>query len=104
MQSILANVDMMKFAFVSRRDMADNKKHVLLATHTVQTTSWAKQLNLQMNDMWGKLKYVISLIENDDPESQANEYIMLKDFNKLAFRLYKKDLEEDDEDEDEEDK
>ena len=101
-QSMLAQVDVMKFAFVSRKAMDDNKKHVVLATHTVQTTSWAKQLNLQMNEMWSKLRYVVDLIEKDDPASQANEYIMLKDFNKLAFRLYKKDLEEDDEDEDEE--
>jgi hypothetical protein len=33
---------------------------------------------------------------------QSAEYIMLKDFNKLAFRLYKKDLQEE-EDDDEED-
>lgn len=41
-QALLADVDLMKFAFVSRREMNDNKKHVVLATHTVQTQSWAK--------------------------------------------------------------
>jgi translation initiation factor 3 subunit D len=34
-QALLADVDLMKFAFVSRREMNDNKKHVVLATHTV---------------------------------------------------------------------
>jgi translation initiation factor 3 subunit D len=34
-QALLAEVDLMKFAFVSRREMNDNKKHVVLATHTV---------------------------------------------------------------------
>jgi translation initiation factor 3 subunit D len=34
-QSMLADVDFIKFAFISRKDVADNKKHVLIATHTV---------------------------------------------------------------------
>ena len=34
-QSILADVDLMKFAFISRKNMEDNKKHVVLTTHTV---------------------------------------------------------------------
>ena len=36
-QAILADVDVVKYAFVSRKDMALNSKHVLLATHTVST-------------------------------------------------------------------
>lgn len=34
-QSLLAEVDLIKFAFISRKDVSDNKKHVLIATHTV---------------------------------------------------------------------
>lgn len=41
MQSILAEVDLVKFAFVSRKDANDNKKHMVLSTHFVQTASWA---------------------------------------------------------------
>lgn len=48
-QSMLADVEFMKFAFVSRKEMNDNKKHVIVGTHTVQTQSWAKQMNLSLN-------------------------------------------------------
>lgn len=37
-QSLLSDVDMIKFAFISRKNMADpTKKHCLLGTHTVKT-------------------------------------------------------------------
>ena len=42
---MLADVDHIKFAFVSRKDMSMNDKHVVLATHTIRTQNWAKQLN-----------------------------------------------------------
>ena len=34
-QSLLADVEYIKFAFVSRKDQSINSKHVVLATHTV---------------------------------------------------------------------
>ena len=56
-----------------------------------------------MENMWSKVQYLVDSIENDkENDMQSAEYIMLKDFNKLAFRLYKKDLQEE-EDDDEED-
>ena len=103
-QSILAQVDFIKFGFVTRKNMNDNKKHILVATHTVPTTNWAQQLSLQMDQMWSKVKYLIDSIEEDKKdEMESAEYIMLKDFNKLAYRLYKKDLQEEEEDDEEED-
>lgn len=36
-QAILADADCIKFAFVSRKEMDFNNKHVLLGTHTVGT-------------------------------------------------------------------
>jgi translation initiation factor 3 subunit D len=41
-QSILAGVDYMKFAFVSRKDMGKNTEHVVCGTHTVKTVAWAQ--------------------------------------------------------------
>ena len=35
LESLLSDVDQVKFAFVSRKHMNENKKHVLLGTHTV---------------------------------------------------------------------
>ena len=104
-QSILANVDLIKFAFVTRKNMENATQHQVLATHTVRANIWFKQLNMQMDQMWNKIKYLVDSIEEDqeDPEESA-EYIMLKDFNKLAFRLYKKDDEEEADEEEEQEK
>jgi translation initiation factor 3 subunit D len=41
-QSLLSQVDLIKFAFVSRKNLADSKKHVVLGTHTVKTLALAK--------------------------------------------------------------
>lgn len=107
-QSILADVDMIKYAFVSRKDMSLNNKHVLLATHTMSTQSWMHQLSLQMGDLWSNLVYLINEVEanasassaenkeeaGEEEESELSEYVLIKDFNRLAYRLYKKDIEE----------
>ena len=119
-QAMLADVDHIKFAFVTRKDMPDNTKHQVLATHTIRTKNWAQQLNLNLDDMWKNLKFIVDTVDKEsarvkaeegkvegDAEDEADErseYILLKDFNKLVLRLFKKDLgdEEDDEDEEEE--
>lgn len=120
MQALLAEVDLVKFAFVTRKDMNDNKKHVVLTTHQVQTTSWAQQMNVSMEKNWSILKYLANEIEaasnearqkkeaqsqkeekkateddeEDDDDDDEHEFILLKDFNSMAIRLYRKDEEE----------
>jgi len=108
-QSILAGAQYMKFAFVTRKSMDDAKSHVIVGTHAVKTLAWAKQLNLNMDKMWCIVKRICEEVENgtgptagaEGAEDSVGEYILLKDFNKLELRLYKKDI-EDDEDEEEE--
>jgi len=67
-QSVLAQVDYIKFGFVTRKHMDDAKKHILVATHTVPTNVWGKQLSLSMETMWNKLQYLIDIIEADNEE------------------------------------
>lgn len=105
-QSILSDVDFIKFAFISRKEMSDPKNHVVCATHTVKTASWAKQSNMNMDKMWCIIKRIVeeveeAKVEGQEGEDTMGEFILLKDFNKLEFRLYKKD--DADEEEDEED-
>lgn len=40
-QALLADTDLVKFAFISRKNMNDNKRHTVMGTHTVQTQAWA---------------------------------------------------------------
>jgi hypothetical protein len=126
-QAMLADVDHIKFAFVSRKDMPDNTKHQVLATHTIRTKNWAKQLNLNLDEMWKNLKFIVDTVEKEsaafkahqaesaltekkegedgeedaDEDQDHSEYILLKDFNKLVLRLFKKDLQEEEDDEEE---
>lgn len=64
-QALLADVDHIKFAFVSRKDMSMNDKHQVLATHTIRTQNWAKQLNLNLDDMWKNLKHIVAVVERE---------------------------------------
>lgn len=41
-QSILADVDQIKFAFVTRKTPSDNTKHVILGTYLLNTNAFAK--------------------------------------------------------------
>ena len=104
-QSILADVDFIKFAFVSRKDMGSNANHVVVATHTVKTLAWAKQSNMSMDRMWCIIKRIVEEVEEAKVEGQEEdsmgEFILLKDFNKVEFRLYKKDDADDEEAEEE---
>ena len=132
-QSLLAGVQYIKFAFVGRKDPGLNSKHVVLATHTVKTEDWANQNNLKMDNLWSNISHLISIIDYESsgravpkvdgealdesvaeeekrrmeegtmPEPRSiHEYILLKDFNKLVFRLYKKELEDEGEEDDDE--
>ena len=47
--SILAGVDQIKFAFITRKVKDSNKNHVILGTLGIETKSFANQINLNMN-------------------------------------------------------
>jgi translation initiation factor 3 subunit D len=106
-QSMLSDVDYIKFAFISRKDMGDAKNHVVVATHTVKTQAWAKQSNMSMDRMWCIIKRIVeeveeAKVEGQEEEDTQGEYILLKDFNKIEFRLYKKDEGDEEEEQEEE--
>jgi translation initiation factor 3 subunit D len=105
-QSILADVDYMKFAFVSRKNMASNKEHVVMATHTVKTLAWANQSNMSMDRMWCIIKRIVEEVEEakveGEEEDGMGEFVLLKDFQKVEFRLYKKNEEDEEEEQEEE--
>ena len=69
-QAILSEVDYIKFAFISRKDMADAKNHVVCATHTVKTLAWAKQSNMNMDRLWCVLKRIVEEVEEAKVEGQ----------------------------------
>jgi len=121
-QSMLSNVEKIKFAFISRKENNNNKKHVVVKTHTLNTEQWAKQMNMSLDNMWNIIKHVCESVEgskklkeemeresgrkpkqvdeadkkkDDEEEDEADgEYVLIKDFNKSAIQMYKKDAAE----------
>ncbi len=54
--SLLAGVDQMRIGFVSRVAPRNNVEHALLAAQRFIPKSFAAQLSLDVNNMWGIMK------------------------------------------------
>lgn len=55
--------------------------------------------------MWNLIKRIVAEVEQvreGEEDSSSGEYVLLKDCNKMELRIYKKDMEEDDEEGEEE--
>ena len=99
-QSLLAGVDNIKFAFVSRSQAGNANKHVIIGTYGIDTRSFCNQINLSMQQCWAILQETVDVIYGYG--EQSGEYIFMKDPNKAITRLFKMTAEEDDEDDDDE--
>lgn len=105
-EALLADVDQLKFGFVSRVKANDNKRHVLLGTQMYRPKEFAAQIALKNGNMWGILKHMIELCYKHLESGEKG--VILKDPNKPIIRIYKvpddafdsdeeEELEEDDE-------
>jgi len=101
--SMLAGVEQMRFAFVNRVD-AQGLTHKAVGSFTTETKSFAKQLNLNIDNCWAVLKNVIDIVyEREEP---AGEFLYLKDLSQQpVYKLVKmvEEEEEEDNDDDQED-
>lgn len=101
-QSLLSGVDEMKLGYVSRVNYKDPYSHVVLGTQSYNPTTFASQLALNQNNMWGIIKMLAELLL----EQPEGKYVLMKDPNKPVVRLYsvpQDTFEEEDEGDDEED-
>ena len=96
-QALLADTDLVKFAFISRDNMSDNKRHVVMGTHTVQTQNWAQQMNVSMDRMWNILKFIANEIL--DASKTFNEKKELAKINNAADKNLDPKTGDDEEDE-----
>lgn len=101
-QSLLAGVDAMKFAFITRKSAKVTSSHVLLGTYGIDTKSFANQINLNMPVCWAILRETIDYIFSYKEMTGTGEYIVMKDPNKAVMRIFKVTADEIDEDEPEE--
>eukprot|EP00088_Acartia_fossae_P035904 TRINITY_DN3702_c0_g1_i2.p1 TRINITY_DN3702_c0_g1~~TRINITY_DN3702_c0_g1_i2.p1 ORF type:complete len:548 (-),score=137.59 TRINITY_DN3702_c0_g1_i2:328-1971(-) len=83
-QSILAGADILKFGYVTRYNVKDSGRHVILGTKHFKPTDFAQQINLSMDNAWGVVRCVLDLIM----QQKDGKYLIVKDPNKNLLRLY----------------
>jgi len=102
-QSIIAGVDKMRFAFVQRMDPLSTKSHKVVGFTSVNPVSFAGQLNLNVANCWAVLADFASTVLSQ--ELASAEYLYMKDPVQHNYKLYhmvKTDHDEEDDDEEDE--
>jgi len=105
-QALLAGSDILKFGYITRFNMKDSSKHVVLGTQQFKPLEFAAQINLSMDNAWGIVRCIIDQVM----AQKDGKYLIVKDPNKHVIRLYdipdstfESDEEEEEEDEGEDD-
>jgi len=83
-QAVLAGVDYIKFGYVTRYNVKDSGRHVILGMQQFKPTDFAQQINLNMDNAWGIVRCVVDLIM----KQKDGKYLIVKDPNKPLLRLY----------------
>ncbi|GLE05766.1 hypothetical protein PINS_up014814 [Pythium insidiosum] len=74
-QALLSGVDEMKLAYVSRVNYKDPYSHVLLGVQSYNPSTFATQIALNQNNMWGIIKMLAELML----EQPEGKYVIMKD-------------------------
>jgi len=83
-QALLAGTDNIKLGFVSRQSQKDNYNQVILATQDYTPREFATQINLNPKNAWAILKRIIDACM----KQPTGKYVLLKDPEKPAIKLY----------------
>jgi len=83
-QALLAGAEQINIGFVSRVNAKDSFNHTILGTQFYKTKEFTSQINLNVKNMWGILKYLFDMFS----KLPNGKYVLLKDPNKPVMRLY----------------
>jgi len=83
-KGLLAGVDYIKLGFVSRPNIAKVKDHELFYVHSFRTPELAVHLNLNYQNCWGVFRSVVDHLR----QCPEGKYLLIRDPNKLAVRIY----------------
>ncbi len=67
-------------SYVSRANVKDATKHVILGTQQFKPVEFAQQINLNMDNAWGILRCIIDMCM----KLNEGKYLILKDPNKVS--------------------
>lgn len=69
---------------MSRCNVRDSTKHVILGTEQFKPHEFATQINLSMDNAWGILRCIIDICMN----LKDGKYLIMKNPNKQVIELY----------------
>merc|ERR1712209_27827 len=101
-QALLAGSDILKFGYITRLNMKDSSRHVILGTQQFKPTEFAAQINLSLDNCWGIVRCIIDQVM----AQKDGKYLIVKDPNKHVIRLYdipESTFESDDDEEEDDD-
>merc|ERR1712088_1258842 len=104
--ALLAGSDLLEYGYITRFNMKDSSRHVILGTQQFKPSEFAAQINLSMDNCWGIVRCIIDQVMSP----KDGKYLIVKDPNKPVIRLYdipdstfESDEESDEEDENDDD-
>jgi len=100
-QGMLAGSDLIKFGYITRYQVKDSSRHVVLGVQQFKPAEFGAQINLSMDNAWGIVRCIVDLVR----KQKDGKYLIVKDPMKPVIRLYDipdSTFESDDESDDEE--
>eukprot|EP01117_Protostelium_nocturnum_P002860 TRINITY_DN1377_c0_g1_i1.p1 TRINITY_DN1377_c0_g1~~TRINITY_DN1377_c0_g1_i1.p1 ORF type:complete len:535 (+),score=233.44 TRINITY_DN1377_c0_g1_i1:70-1674(+) len=83
-QSHLAGTDFIKLGYITRSNAKDNTSHSLLTVQDFSPKDFAVQTATNMKNAWGIIKNLIMIFQ----AQQNGKYIILRDLERNAIRIY----------------
>lgn len=94
-QALLAKADTMKIGFVSRTHPRAADSHVILGAIGYKPREFATQMNFSVANGWGIVRSIVDLVrsltardEKENGPQDVHKYVLVKDPNRPAVRLY----------------
>jgi translation initiation factor 3 subunit D len=97
-QSLLSGADAMKLAFVTRAARTDADNHAIVGTVTYVPAQFAAQQGLTASNMWGVLKWLVTLVrkhavnlqeaEGASDEDFVAKFVLLREPNAAKLTFY----------------
>lgn len=82
--AMLAGSMQLRLGYLSRTDPRNPRSHVMLGSQGFKPRDLATQISLNLKNGWGILKKIVTVIQ----KYPQGKYVLLKDPNKPALRLY----------------
>jgi len=97
-QAVIAGAEVLKFGYVTRKQVSANDRHSILTVQTYKTADFAVQIGLHKANAWGIVRHIVELAMAQEP----GRYLLMKDPIKPVMRMYQVPWDEFDEEEEDE--